>query len=141
MSPKAFLDRLDEISREIARREDRAGTLRHLAASLPSMIRRDTRVQVSPRPDRLESLLSEAVDEERRADVLREEHGDLLVTLGLALSRLPDPRMARLLELRYLAGWPWEDVAGEMCLSLSRIFKLHRQAMSLLPDFPDAPAN
>ena len=48
------------------------------------------------------------------------------------LSRIQDEKARTLLELRYLHGLSWEDVAENMFYSLRWVMKLHRRALQRL---------
>lgn len=137
MSPRDYLSLLDDLRREIARREDRAASLRRMASFLAPKLCSDVRVQSSPAPDRMQTLVGEAVDEELAAARLRDCRAEMLLRLSLAISSLPDPQMIRLMELRYLEEQTWYSVIRAMHHSDSRVYTLHRLALDLLPDFPD----
>ena len=48
------------------------------------------------------------------------------------LSRIQDEKARTLLELRYLHGLSWEEVAENMFYSLRWVMKLHRRALQRL---------
>lgn len=129
------LSRLQELRQEIARRKERVDTLRRMAERI-SPILREVQVRSSPDPSRIQALLAEAADEEAEILRLREELTEALPACALSFSRLPDPRLALLLEMRYLEGLPFPVIAGALCHTRSYVHKLHRQALDLLADCP-----
>ena len=42
---------------------------------------------------------------------------------------MPDPTEARVLRLRYLLGWKWENICVEVGYSYDGIMKLRRRAL------------
>ena len=137
MSPREYFQLSEEMRHQISQKEERAATLRRLATSLAPRLARDVRVQSSPGPDRMQTLMEEAMDEELAAAALRDSHAEMLLQITLAISSLPDPRMTRLLELRYLEGSPWSAVVAAMHQSRSVVLHLHRLSLDLLPEFPE----
>lgn len=137
MTARDYLAFLEELRREIVRKEERAEALRRMAVSLAPKIIGDVRVRTSPSPDRTQILIGEAVDEEKEAACLRDQYAEMLTAFSLAISALPDPLMVRILELRYLENRPWRSIACATHHSERRVFALHSGALSLLPEFPD----
>ena len=128
MNAPDYLLKPKEIRREIERRQTRIEALRRFAAHLTSPIREIT-VKSSPDPTRMQSLLAEAADEEKQLSLLKAELDRVLAEAALEISRLPDARLIRLMELRYLEGRCWEEIAAALGYSASQTFKLHRQAL------------
>ena len=62
-----------------------------------------------------------------------------LADAALLISALPDDRMARIMELRYLDRCRWEEIADRLDCSGSAVFRLHRRALELLPAPPGNP--
>ena len=46
--------------------------------------------------------------------------------------------MIRVLELRYIDGLSWEETTLRLGYSHSNVFRLHQQALSLLPPPPES---
>ena len=120
-----------QIRREIERKQMRIETLCRFAEHLTSPLKEIT-VKSTPDPTRMQALLAEAADEEKQLPLLEAELDRALTAAAITVSTLPDTRLVRLMELRYLEGRSWEEVAAEMGYSQSQMFKLHRAAMSLL---------
>ena len=117
-----------QIRREIERKQMRIETLRRFAEHLTSPLR-EVRVKSTPDPTRMQALLAEAADEEKQLPLLEAELEQALAAAAIMVSTLPDERLVHLMELRYLEGRSWEEVAAEMGYSQSQMFKLHRAAM------------
>ena len=133
MTPREYLLRPAALRREISRRRERIGTLRHFAGSVSHRLK-DVQVRVSPDPGRIQAFLDEAADEEAEVLRLEKEVGEAEAEAAMVLSRLPDRRLALLLEFRYLDGLDWPEVACRIHHSLSWTYKMHLQALSMLPD-------
>ena len=132
MNAREFLTRPEALRRQIERKRYRIDTLRRLAENAPPPLR-EVRVCSSPDPARMQALLAEAADEEQDVRLLEEDLGRVLTEVMLAVSALPEPRLSRVLELRYLDALPWEEISLQMNLCQSVVFRLHRRALSLLP--------
>ena len=131
MNAKEFLLQPERIRKEIERRRMRIVSLRQLAERLTAAMQ-EIRVMSSPDPTRMESLLAEAADEEKQVARLEDEAAIALAEVSLAVSALPDIRMVKMLEMRYLDGCRWDEIQARLRLSPSRVFKLHRRALDLM---------
>ena len=120
-----------ELRREIERKQIRIETLRRFAEHLTSPLKEIT-VKSTPDPTRMQALLAEAADEEKQLPLLETELDRALTDAAITVSTLPDTRLVRLMELRYLECRSWEDVAAALGYSQSQMFKLHRHALALL---------
>lgn len=49
-----------------------------------------------------------------------------------AIKRLPDSRHRAVLELRYLCGMTWEEIAAKLHFTLRWVHKLHKEALAAL---------
>ena len=136
MTAREYLERPEAIRREIGRRRIRIETLRRLATRFtaePSPVR----VCSSPDPARMQAFLAEAADEEREILRLEEQRRKAFADAALLISRLPEEKMARILEMRYLDLLPWEEITDRMDLSSSHVFRLHQLALDILTPAPD----
>ena len=120
-----------ELRREIERKQIRIETLRRFAEHLTSPLKEIT-VKSTPDPTRMQALLAEAADEEKQLPLLEAELDRALTDAAITVSTLPDTRLVRLMELRYLECRSWEDTAAALGYSQSQMFKLHRHALALL---------
>ncbi len=136
MTAREYLERPETIRREIERRRMRIGTLRRLATRFsaePSPVC----VRSTPDPTRMQAFLAEAADEEQEIRALGEQRRKAFADAALLISRLPEEKMARILEMRYLDLLPWEEITDRMDISASHAYRLHQLALDILTPPPD----
>ena len=138
MTVPDYLGRPEAIRREILREQKRVGVLRGLSARLTARLQQVS-VRSSPDPARLQSLMAEIVDGEREILRLQEDLRQALADTAVYISLLPEERLIRVLEARYLDGFGWEESASRLGYSLTSVFRYHRQALLLLPPPPEDP--
>ena len=138
MNAREFLTRPETLRRQIEQKRYRIETLRRLARRVTAHLS-DVRVQSTPDPSRTQGFLAEAADEEQEILRLEERRNQALVDSALLISRLPDEKMARILELRYLDRLGWEEITEEMGCCASRVYRLHQLALEILTPPPEAP--
>ena len=137
MTAREYLERPEAMRIEICRKRARIETLRRLATRF-SVPLSGVRVQASPDPSRLETFLAEAADEEQEIRLLEEKRLQALADTALLISRLPDEKLARIMEMRYLDRLPWEEITDRMDCCASHVYRLHQLALDLLTPPPDA---
>ena len=120
-----------DLRKEMERKQTRIDTLRRFAQQLTAPLQ-EVKIKSNPDPARFQALLAEAADEEQELKKLEDERVQAVTEAVLAFSALPDERMIRIMELRYLEERSWEEIAEEMWISESRMFKLHKAAVSAL---------
>ena len=138
MTVQEFLCRPNMLQQEIERKRRRIDFLRRQAERLTRLLQ-DVRIRSSPDPALMQALLAEAADEEQEIFRLEEERKQALVGIMLAISLVPDARHARLLELRYLDGAGWSEIAEYLFCGTDWVYKLHRAALESLPLPPEDP--
>ena len=131
MNVPEVIRRPKDLRKEMERKQTRIDTLRRFAQQLTAPLQ-EVKVKSSPDPARFQALLAEAADEEQELKKLEEERVQAVTKAVLAFSALPDERMIRIMELRYLEERSWEEIAEEMWISESRMFKLHKAAVAAL---------
>ena len=131
MKVPEVIRRPKDLRKEMERKQTRIDTLRRFAQQLTAPLQ-DVKIKSSPDPARFQALLAEAADEEQELKKLEEERVQAVTEAVLAFSALPDERMIRIMELRYLEERSWEEIAEEMWISESRMFKLHKAAVAAL---------
>jgi len=71
-----------------------------------------------------------AVQESVQAYVTKlAEYEDERHRAAMTVDRMPDPTEARVIRLRYLLGWKWENICVEVGYSYDGIMKLRRRAL------------
>lgn len=136
MTAREYLERPEAIRLEICRKQARIETLRRLATRFSAEYS-DIRVRSTPDPARMQDFLSEAADEEREILLLEEARKQALADSALLIARLPEEKMARILELRYLDRLPWEEIMEEVGCCASRVYRLHQLALDILTPAPE----
>lgn len=136
MTAREYLERPETIRREIMRRRTRIETLRRLSARFSAELS-DVRVRSTPDPTRMQAFLAEAADEEREISRLEEERRRAFADSALLISRLPEEKMIRVMEMRYLDLLPWEEITDRMDISASRAYRLHQLALDILTPAPE----
>lgn len=140
MTAKEYLERPERIVREIRRKQERIGTLKRLATRFGPELS-DIRVQTTHDPTKMQGFLADAADEEKEIARLEEKLQEALCDSARLIARLPDEKMARILEMRYLDRQMWEDICetmeAEMDTGRTRVFELHRIALDILTPAPE----
>ena len=131
MTTREYLQRPETLRLEIRRKRARISTLRRLSNRLSSVFS-DVKVKSSPDHTRMQIFLAEAADEEQEIARLTEERKQAMTDASLLISRLPDERMARILEMRYLDRLSWEEITDRLNGGSSTVYRLHQQALDLL---------
>ena len=116
----------------------RVESLRWFAARLTPTVR-EVEVKSTPDPARMQAFLSEAADEEQAVLRMRKELDRVLDETALYISYIPDSRIVRVMELRYLEGLDWQEIALEMDSLISSVYRVHRKALAMLPPPPEVP--
>ena len=128
MSARAFMERVSSAQRRIVHMEEMASRYRDMAMrSTGSM--QAVRVGGTPARSKVEDGMCAFMDickdieEEARAlrEMMRETH--------TVLSRLTDGAEREVLELRYLSGLNWMDVARRMCYDERTVRRIHVRAL------------
>ena len=131
MKVPEVIRRPKDLRREMERKQTRIDTLRRFAQQLTAPLQ-EVKIKSGPDPARFQALLAEAADEEQELKKLEEERVQAVTEAVLAFSALPDERMIRIMELRYLEERSWEEIAEEMYMSESWTLKLHKAAVAVL---------
>lgn len=136
MTAREYLERPETIREEIRRKRIRIETLRRLATRFASELSGD-RVKSSPDPGRMETFLAEAADEEKQIALLEEKRKQALADTALLISRLPEEKMIRIMEMRYLDKYIWEEIIDRMGCAPATVFRLHQLALDILTPPPE----
>ena len=107
---------------------ERIQQLRALAERRTAVYGRE-KVGGSGAADSRMDVVARIVDAERELDAKIDRMLALRAEIQETISRVGDERMRVLLELRYLNGRTWEDVAEEMNYTTRNIYNLHSAAL------------
>ena len=126
MTAKEFLRRAREVDRRVDEAQERAERLRaKLEAGRMSSVTgmpRGGGADWTETADRLIEL--ERVVNQRTRELVRWK----LVAID-AIRAVEEPRLSEVLELYYIDGLTWEDVAKRMGLNLRWVYRLHGRAL------------
>lgn len=86
------------------------------------------KVQTSSIDDRTARLIAELVDARREFEEARIRSVQMMREINALLERIPDPQHKRLLEMRYLEGKTWEEVAKGIHVTYRHVFNIHKRA-------------
>ena len=78
---------------------------------------------------RVENLAVRIIDQQRRTMVRREKVLAKREEIRSVIMLVPDPKLSRLLDLRYVEGMKWEEISQEMVIDLRYIYRLHGRAL------------
>ena len=133
MTIRECLDRPKDTELEIERKRMRIEALRRMATRFAPTLT-DMRVQTTPDPSRVQEFLADAADEEAEIPGLEETREKALACVSKMISGLPDEKLLRIMELRYLDRLPWEEIIDEMDMCPSQVYRLHKKALEILED-------
>ena len=127
MTARTLLERIIRIRKAIDYRRTKIDTLADQAELSSSRL---TSMPHNPSPvaSALENAVCRKVDLEREIAELEKERNALIAQIDL----LEDPVLSKLLMLRYVQEAPWDDILAELGYCESHIFRLHRQAVTML---------
>lgn len=91
---------------------------------------RALRERESTMPERHTLLRMQQV--RQRIEQLRTQQHTVQREVTCALERLPSPRARILMEMRYLSGFTWEEIAQAMHLSPRAALRMHQRALRLV---------
>lgn len=115
----AYLSQTIQLNERIDQDVERSHALRTLMVGAPCVADGDQRKDIARELAELEARIIEDVD----ALV------DLKTEIEQRIKRLADVKLRLVLELRYLCGRTWEQVAGDLNMSVSYVRHLHRRAL------------
>ena len=95
------------------------------------------RVRGSGSADGRMDVVARIVDAERKLDEKIDRMIALREEIQALIGRVQDERMRVLLELRYLNGRTWEEVAEEMNYTTRNIYNLHSAALKIVSPMID----
>ena len=126
-----YLHRALVLDMQIDAAFERIQQLRALAERRTAVYGRE-RVGGSGAADHRMDVVARIVDAERELDEQIDRMIALREEIRGIIGRVRDDRMRILLELRYLNGRTWEDVAEEMSYTTRNIYNLHSAALKIV---------
>ncbi|MEG1559380.1 MAG: hypothetical protein RRY79_04975 [Clostridia bacterium] len=127
MTPKEYLRQVYILDKKIDSKLTQISKLRSLAERVTPVL--------SPTPhgadggDRMASAIDRLIDYEREIDADIDRLVDLKREIADVLENVANAEQRQLLELRYLAGMSWPDIALHMGYTERHIYRLHGIAL------------
>ena len=87
-------------------------------------------------PDSRMDVVARLVDAQRELDQEIAQLLDTKAGIEAAIARLPDERMRAMLEMRYLQGRKWDDIAAALGYCRDNVLRLHRAALKKVSNQP-----
>ena len=128
MTAKEYLRQIRVLNAKIARRKKQLEELQALATSMGSPSTGD-RVQSSPSGDKMSGIVARWVDLEQDIAVMIDDLVNLKNRIIGEIYQLDDERYIRILEMRYVDGDRWEQIAKDMGYGMPHLFRLHGSAL------------
>ena len=128
----AYLNQYQDLKVKIQKNIEKAELLRSRAESTQMNLDAD-KVQTSPK-NKVEEFLAEAIDLERSAKQDETRLEKIKSEILLKLSDLENPREMKVLELRYLEGLFFVQIADDFELSDRQIFRIHNSGIKHLAE-------
>ncbi|MEK3992314.1 DUF1492 domain-containing protein [Robertmurraya sp. FSL R5-0851] len=128
MNAKEYLSQALQLDQRINSKLVQVSMLRELALKTTSVLQ-DDKVQNTKQQSPMESALVKlmCLEEEINDDI--DQLIDLKRELATFVSEIENQSYRLLLELRYLSGSTWEEVAAIMGYDVRWVYRLHRKAL------------
>jgi len=128
VNAKEYLSQAFQLDQRINSKLEQVSMLRDLALKTTSVLQ-DDKVQSTKQQSPMETALVKlmSLEEEINNDV--DQLIDLKRELATFVSEMENPSYRLLLELRYLSGSTWEEVAVIMGYDVRWVYRLHRKAL------------
>lgn len=81
----------------------------------------------------MEDVLVKLADELNKLEIEQSLYFRQVANVQTAMSALTFPKQRQVLELRYFKGMKWQDIAKELSVDVSAVYKLHGRALYNLP--------
>lgn len=128
MSARAFMERVMNAQRRIVHMEERAAHYRDMAMRSTGRISA-VRVSGTSAHSKVEDGMCAFMDICRDIESEAEKLRGLIAETTKVIDRLIDPAEREILELRYLNGFKWEDVAAKMLYDPRQVRRIHVRAL------------
>ena len=129
MTAKEYLSQVYWLNQRIDRKLAQVSRLKHMATQATGRFQAE-RLSGTGRHSPMESCLVEVIDLEYEINADIDRLVDLKCELAACILELEDCSQKRVLELRYLGGLTWEEIAKLMRdYDVQRIFQVHGKAL------------
>ena len=128
MNAKEFLSQAFRLDQRINSKLEQVSKLRNLSMKA-SGLRLAERISGTKEHSLMESALVKMIDLEYEINADIDRLVDLKREMATLIERVNDPSQRLLLEMRYLCGNTWEDIAQKMGYDLRWVYRLHGKAL------------
>ena len=128
MSAQAFMNRVTHAQRRIVQMEERAAHYRDMAKRITATLS-GVRVSSSPGGSRMEENMDAFMDICRDIEHEARRLRKYLAQANKVIGRIMDAREREVLELRYLCGHTWEEIANRLHFTSRWVHKIHKEAL------------
>ena len=122
MTAREYLERVREAEARAERLRQRAENLRMLLTDT-AMHLRDVPESRGTDLQRNEAIYAEIDALERESREAEEEAQAIRAEVGLAICRIEDPVIQRVLMMRYLEGMKWREVAAKIGCCIAQVYR------------------
>ena len=124
MNAKEYLSQAFRLDQKINSKLEQVSKLRNLSMKA-SGLRLAERISGTKEHSLMESALVKMIDLEYEINADIDRLVDLKREMATLIERVNDPSQRLLLEMRYLCGNTWEDIAQKMGYDLRWVYRLH----------------
>ena len=128
MNAKEYLSQAFRLDQRINSKLEQVSKLRNLSMKA-SGLRLAERISGTKEHSLMESALVKMIDLEYEINADIDRLVDLKREMATLIERVNDPSQRLLLEMRYLCGNTWEDIAQKMGYDLRWVYRLHGKAL------------
>jgi DNA-directed RNA polymerase specialized sigma subunit len=125
---KEYLSQAFQLDQRINSKLEQVSMLRDLALKTTSVLQ-DDKVQSTKQQSPMENALVKLISLEEEINDDIDQLIDLKRELATFVDEIENPSHRLLLELRYLSGNTWEEVAVLMGYDVRWVYRLHRKAL------------
>ena len=128
MTAKEYLSQAFRLDEEINSKLEQVSRLRQLATKATGRFQAE-RISGTPQHSPMEDSLVKLIDLEHEINDDIDRLVDLKREITVLIAKIGDVNHRLLLEMRYLAGNSWEEIALKMGYELRWVYRLHGRAL------------
>ena len=128
MTAKEYLYQAFRLDQQINSKLEQIAKLKHMATQATGRFQAE-RISGTPQHSPMENALVKLIDLEYEINDDIDRLVDLKREMAVLIAKIGDPSYRILLELRYLVGNTWEEIALRMGYDLRWVYRLHGRAL------------
>ena len=138
MNAKTYLKQVEVLDHRIDSKIAILGNLKEMATKTTSVMS-DVVVCRTRNTHSMEDVIVKIVDMQEQSNRDIDRLVDLKREIMERIQAVPDQKLQSILELHYICGKSWEDIAAELGCTTSNVFKMHARALQEIevPDFTE----